>query len=134
MALIPLQNLLSVLHQERLQTARRKPRISIAAASVYGQKRAGRGRRLRTVWVKPWLQSWVFLAQYDMLMSEIMRESHGDFKVYLGMKPEMFREILVMVASRITKQGRRLALDPGLKLPITLHIPVKEVISFHAFR
>ena len=56
MALIPPQNLLNLLfHQERLQAGCRRQRILIAAAAFYNQEHAGRGRRARTVWVKPWL-------------------------------------------------------------------------------
>ena len=50
-----------------------------------------------------------------------MRESHGDFKAYLRMQPEMLHDILVRVAPRITKsEERRPALNPGLKLAIAL--------------
>ena len=95
MALIPQQNLLNfLLDQERLQAARRKQRIIIAAAAIYDQERAGRGHRARTVWVKPWLQRRVILGQYDTSVAELMRESHGDFKAYLRMQPQMFHEIL----------------------------------------
>ena len=84
MALIPPQNLLNpLLHQERLQAARRKQRILIAAAAIYNQERAGRGRRAKTVWVKPWLQRRVILGQNDTLMAELMIESRGDFNAYL---------------------------------------------------
>ena len=101
------QNLLNLLlHQEKLQAARRRQRILIATAAVYDQERAGRGHRARTVWVKPWLQRRVILGQYDTLMAELMRESCGDFKVYLCMHPEMFHEILVRVAARCPS-GRR---------------------------
>ena len=133
MALIPPQNLLNLLlHQERLQATRRRQRILIAAAAVYDQERAGRGRRARTVWVKPWLQRRVILRQYDTLIAELMRESRGDFKAYLRMQPEMFHEILVRVAPRVTKsKERRPALDPGFKLAITLRF-LATGSSFHS--
>ena len=87
MALIPPQNPLNLLrHKERLQAARRRQRILIAAAAVYDQERAGRGRRTRT-----------FLSNfghYEPLMAELMKESRGDFKAYLRMQQEMFLEIL----------------------------------------
>ena len=81
MALIQPQNLLNLLlHLERLQAAHRRQRILIAADAVYDQEGAGRGRRARTVWVKPWLQRRIILGQYDTLMIELMRESRWDFK------------------------------------------------------
>ena len=94
MALIPPQTLLNLLlHKEIFQAARLRQRILIAAAAVYDQERAGRGRRARTVWVKPWLQRPVILGHYDTLMAELMRDSRGDFKAYLCMQPE-FHDIL----------------------------------------
>ena len=58
-------------------------------------------------------------------MAELMREPCGDFKAYLRMQPEMFHKILVRVAPHITKsKKRRPALDPGLKLVITLRFLV----------
>ena len=65
-------------------------------------------------------------------MAELIRESRGDFKAYLRMQPEMFHEILVRVAPRITKsKERRPALDPGLKLAITLRFLATEN-SYHS--
>ena len=50
-----------------------------------------------------------------------MRESRGDFKTFLRMEPEMFREMLDRVAPRIEKcQEGRPPLSPGLMLAITL--------------
>ena len=112
MALIPLQNLLNLLlHQERLQAARQRQRILMAAAAVYDQERAGRGCTARTVWVKPWLQTRVILGQYDTLMAELMRESRGDFKAYLSMQPEMFHEILVRVVARCPSGCRSMSVQ-----------------------
>jgi len=45
------------------------------------------------MWVKPWLSRRVTLGHCDTLMRELMRESHGDFKSYMHMEPEMFREM-----------------------------------------
>ena len=54
-------------------------------------------------------------------MQELMRESRGDFKSFLRMEPEMFREMLDRVTPRIEKsQEGRPPLSPGLKLAITL--------------
>jgi len=60
------------------------------------------------MWVKPWLLRRVTLGHYDTLMQELMRESRGDFKTFLRIEPEMFREMLDRVAPRIEKcqEGR----------------------------
>ena len=55
------------------------------------------------MWVKPWLSRRVTLGHYDTLMQELMRESRGDFKSYLRMEPEMFREMLDRVGPRTEK-------------------------------
>ena len=73
------------------------------------------------MWVKPWLSRRVALGDYDNLMTELMRESRGDFKSFLRMEPAMFQEMLTRVAPRITKSdSARPPLAPGLKLAITL--------------
>ena len=78
-------------------------------------------RRRRTCWVKPWLQRRVLLGQYDTLMHELMRESHGDFKNYMRTDLDMFREMLARVAPRITKSiESRPPIRAGLKLAVTL--------------
>ena len=72
------------------------------------------------MWVKPWLLRRVTLGHYDTLMQELMRESRGDFKSYLRMEPEIFRETLDRVSPRIEKsQQGRPPLSPALKLAIT---------------
>ena len=50
----------------------------------------------------------VTLGHYDTLMQELMRESRGDFKSFLRMEPEMFRDMVDRVALRIEKsqEGR----------------------------
>jgi hypothetical protein len=55
-------------------------------------------------------------------MQELERESHGDFTNYMRMEPRMFHELLLRVTPRLTKQDTnyRRALEPGLKLAITL--------------
>ena len=58
------------------------------------------------MWVKPWLLRCVTLGHYETLMQELMHESHGDFKSFLRMEPEMFRDILDRVAPRIERVKR----------------------------
>lgn len=106
----------------RLRRAFLRQRLTIlVAAATYDEYDTRGGRRKRSVLVKPWLQRRVLHGQYDTLMVELIRESKGDFKSFLRMEPEMFREILVRLTPRISKsRERRPSLDPGLKLAITL--------------
>ena len=65
------------------------------AAILLKDQRQHHQQRRRTMWVKPWLSRCVTLGHYDTLMQELIRESRGDFKSYLRMEPEMFREMPV---------------------------------------
>ena len=67
------------------------------------EAQALRARRRRRWWVKPWLQRRQMLDDYDNLMQELMRECDGDFKAYMRMSPDMFRELVDRVSPRITK-------------------------------
>lgn len=110
---------LANLRLQLLQVQRR--RDYLMAAFLLEEQRQHQQQRRRTMWVKPWLLRRVTLGHYDTLMQELMRESRGDFKSYLRMEPEMFREMLDRVSPRIEKsQQGRPPLSPGLKLAITL--------------
>jgi len=71
------------------------------AAILLEDQRQHHQQRMRMMWVKPWLSRRVTLGHYDTLMQELMRESRADFKSYLRMEPEMFREMLDRVGPRI---------------------------------
>jgi len=75
----------------------------LVAATLLEDQRQHQQQRRRTMWVKPWLLRRVTLGHHDTLMQELMRESRGDFKTFLRMEPEMFREMLDRVAPRIEK-------------------------------
>ena len=95
--------------------------LALLAEEEERAREAGRLRRPRTMWVRPWLQRRPLLGQYERLMAELERESRGDFRGFLRMEPEMFHELLNRVGPRITKSAQsRPPLDPGLKLAITL--------------
>ena len=81
-----------------------------------------RRRRRREVWVKPWLQRRPLLGQYERLMAELRDEDIPSFRNFVRVDPEMFHELLVRLGDRITKKDTwyRKALEPGLKLAITL--------------
>jgi hypothetical protein len=85
---------------------------------------AGRRRRPRTMWVRPWLAAdrRLQFGQYDQLMEELRLEDEQSFRNYLRMEPALFDEILQRVGPAITKQDTRMrpALEPGLKLAVTL--------------
>jgi len=110
---------LANLRLQLLQVQRRRDFL-VAAVLLEDQKQHQQQRRC-TMWVKPWLLRHVTLGHYDTLMQELMRESRGDFKFFLRMEPEMFRDMLDRVAQRIEEtQESRPPLSPGLKLAITI--------------
>ncbi|XP_054757229.2 uncharacterized protein LOC129263342 [Lytechinus pictus] len=59
---------------------------------------------------------------YDQLLVELRNEDQAAFKNFMRMPPEMFDELLPRGGPSITKQNTtyREALDPGLKLALTL--------------
>ena len=89
------------------------------AAIMYQRRRR---RRRRQYWVRPWITRRVQFGQYENLMVELEREAQGDFLNYMRMEPAMFHELVQRLTPRLTKQDTRLrrALEPGLKLAITL--------------
>ena len=91
----------------------------VAAEEVEREQR--RQRRPRSVWVRPWLARRPTEGAYERLMRELERESHGDFKGFLRVEPQMFHELVRRVGPRIQKsQKGRTPLVPGLKMAITL--------------
>jgi hypothetical protein len=86
-----------------LEQARLQHNAVLVALVLAEQDQARRERRRRRWWVKPWLQRRLMHGQYDQLMQELMRECEGDFKSYMRIDPEMFREMLAHVGPHITK-------------------------------
>ena len=74
------------------------------------------------MWVRPWIQRRQMFGHYTTLMAELERESRGDFIGFMRMEPAMFHELLMRLTPRLTKveTNRRKALEPGLKLAVTL--------------
>ena len=64
--------------------------------------------RVRTEWVKPWLQRRKSRGFYDQLVSELRIEEEDIYKNYLRMKPEHFDEILDIIRNDISKQNTHL--------------------------
>ena len=70
---------------------------------------------------------------YANLMRELGRESQGDFTNYMRMEPGMFHELLLRLTPRLTKMDThyRRALEPGLKLAITLRYMATTLTTNH---
>ena len=79
-------------------------------------------RAQRQYWVRPWIERRPILGNYETLMMELERESHGDFVGFVRVTPAMFYELLQRISPRITKMVTRFRrpLEPGLKLAIAL--------------
>ena len=83
----------------------------------------------------PWISRRSEFGFYGRLMQELEAESEADFKNLMRMEPAMFRELLERIGPRISKQDTnyRKALEPGLKLAITLrHMATGE--TYHSLR
>ena len=88
------------------------------------EEEASRSRRKRKkrLWARSWLLRRPLYGQYEKLMHELTSEDVSGYKNFLRMDPEMFQELLVRVGPKIEKKDSfcRKALEPGLKLAITL--------------
>lgn len=109
-------------HIERLQRILQEEEEEDEEALLVLLYQRRRRRRRRQLWVRPWISRRQIFGHYDTLIGELDRESHGDFANYMRMEPAMFHEILLRLTPRLTKQDTnfRRALEPGLKLAITL--------------
>ena len=83
-----------------------------------------RRRRQRRWWTRPWLtqERRLQFGQYSTILAELREGDTSSFKNYMRMTPEMFDELLQRLAPRLQKSDTncRKALDPGLKLAVTL--------------
>ncbi|XP_062592427.1 putative nuclease HARBI1 [Saccostrea cucullata] len=83
----------------------------------------GRPRRQRRrYWIRPWITRRTQYGHFDRLMKELETEDVLSFKNFLRVEPDMFRELVDRLSPRLQKQDTwfRKALEPGLKLAITL--------------
>ena len=94
--------------------------LGLHQVDVIRRRRKRRGRR--RFWVRPWIGRRRQFGLYDQLLMELRNEDQASFKNFMRMPPEMFDELLTRVGPGITKQNThyREALDPGLKLALTL--------------
>ena len=94
--------------------------LGLHQVDVIRRRRKRRGRR--RFWVRPWIGRRLQFGMYDQLLVELRNEDQAYFKNFMRMPPEMFDELLTRVGPGITKQNThyREALDPGLKLALTL--------------
>jgi hypothetical protein len=104
------------LTQMELQLRLRQTRCTIE------EVRDTRRRKQKQVWVRPWLSRRIEYGQYSKLLEELRLEDELAFRNFLRMDPRMFNELLQKVEHRISKMdtGYRKALEPGLKLAVTL--------------
>ena len=81
-----------------------------------------RNRKRRSVWTRQWLLRRPLYGQYETLLVELNREDGASYRNFLRMDNVLFEEIVEKVGPKITKKDTilRKALDPGLKIAITL--------------
>ena len=80
-------------------------------------------RKQRRWWTRPWLLTRTAVGHYHQLLRQLEREDVGAFKNFVRINPQLFTAVLERIEADITKQDTRFrkALEPGLKLAITLH-------------
>ena len=76
----------------------------------------------KSIWVRKWLLNRPKYGQYEKLLAELLQNDPAGFHNFLRVTPELFDQLLRRIAPRIEKQDTymRKALEPGLKLAITL--------------
>ena len=86
------------------------------------EREVNRQRKRRTCWTRPWLLRRPLYGQYEKLLQEMRQEDVGSFRNFLRVEPGLFQELLERVGPLIEKKDTfwRKALEPGLKLAITL--------------
>ncbi|XP_795502.2 protein ALP1-like [Strongylocentrotus purpuratus] len=96
--------------------------MELAIHQVHVIRRRIKRRNQRRFWVRPWIGRRRQFGLYDQLLMELRNEDQAAFKNFMRVPQEMFDELLTRVGPRITKQktNYRDALDPGLKLALTL--------------
>ena len=79
-------------------------------------------RKQRRWWTRPWLLTRTAVGHYHELLRQLEREDVGAFKNFVRINPQLFTAVLERIEADITKQDThyRKALEPGLKLAITL--------------
>ena len=94
--------------------------LGLHQVDVIRRRRKRKGHR--RFWVRPLIGRRRQLRLYAQLLAELRNEDQASFKNFMRMSPEMFDELLTRVGPMITKQNTnyREALDPGLKLALTL--------------
>lgn len=122
MILAPVQRLQLLQNMVQLEVDAVENDLAIAQALRAGRQRGARDRKAKRWWVRPWLLRRPLHGQFEQLMVELREEDVGAFRNFVRMEPAMFQELAARVGPRIAKKDTwwRKALDPGLKLAITL--------------
>ena len=96
--------------------------LAIAAAVIVEEEERVKKRKMRSVWIKPWLLRRNEHGAFDTLLNEFRREDPTEFKQFLRMDPETFDELLAMIDNSIQKQNTvmRESLSPRIKLAVTI--------------
>ena len=96
--------------------------VSVLARKLQEEQKRQRRRERKRFWARSWSLRRPLYGQYEKLLNELTAEDGTVYKNFLRMDPATFREILARVAPRTEKKDIlwRKALEPGLKLAITL--------------
>ena len=97
-----------------------------AAAIIIDQKKRDAENRMkkmkRTLWTRQWILDRPLYGHYEQLMSQLQATDLRGYRGFTRLDPQLFQEIVDRVGPRIQKTDTffRKALDPGLKIAVTL--------------
>ena len=97
-------------HSSHFNTEKRYDNVvtlaaAAAAVIIIRRHRRRRLQHRRLLWCKPWLQAWDSDRGMSHFINYELKDDASSLFAFLRMPPEVFRELLAVVAPRITKSN-----------------------------
>ena len=106
----------------------------IIVAAISKKRKRIRKKRLRSIWVKPWLGRRNDLGVDNTLLREFRLEDSDEYKKFLRMSPENFDELLGLVELDIQKKTPRCAKPYPQEKRVYLKKYFQEIVESSSVR